>query len=127
MRGFHVTFYENLDSILSSGLFPQDTTKNNFPFALDNRERKRLFFMTDFSSSKYWFRTHHPYNWEFDVDSELSVEIEERESVIIEFEIPQELNIQNDPYAWGMTNPMSNSRFVEGVIHPSNIVDIHEV
>ena len=120
MTGFHVTHYENLDSILSSGLIPSITTENNFPFAADNRHEARIFFMSEFEAAIYWYRVHHP-SW---INNDFGNPTEKRESVIIEFEL-DEFNCYPDPYQ-NEGDRMSCAYFVTENIAPEKIVDIHE-
>ncbi len=124
MKGFHVTFMKHLDSILSEGLFPKNTTENNFLFAFDNRA-ERLFFMPDFSAAKWWFEHHHPHDWIYE-NGEFLSEIPERESVIIEFYLPTAFRVFTDPYAWSMDSSMKLSRYIEEKIKPNFILDIHD-
>ena len=121
MKGFHVTFYENLDSILTTGLEPRNTTKNNFPMANDNDE-ERLFFMIDFHASYWWFRTHHPVDYVWD-ENYYQHEVERKDSVIIEFEI-NGVFCYPDPYQCD-GGDMESAFFINAKIPPENILNIH--
>lgn len=123
MTVFHVTYLENLDSILSLGLKPTNTMENNFPLAWDNQHSERLFFMTTFEASKYWFRTHHPSDYIIR-EGGIAEECERKNSVIIEFDVDG-FDYWPDPYQ-SDSKEMVNSFYVEVVIPPERIVDIHD-
>ena len=129
MIGYHVTNLENLSSILDEGIEARITTENNFPGAMDNGHKEKVFFMTNLHSAWLWAQCHH--KWianctDDEKENELysGIEMGDEDMVIIEFNSPFSYP---DPYAWNEINYMKDSRYTEKNISSRYIVDIHEV
>jgi len=125
MKGFHVTYYEYLDSILMDGLIPHKTTECNFPFADDNRHINAVFFMVSKESSHSWFCNFHPRDYRIDKESGLAEEEDRGISVMIEFDLPENIKIFPDPYQED-SGTMKDSFYILQTISPECIVDIHD-
>ena len=121
MKGYHVTFYEYLDSILEEGLIPKNTTEENFPWADDNRH-EAVFFMTQKINAHGWYEGFHPRDFYIDPQSGEHEECNRGISVIIEFDLPGHVKVFKDPYSLCD----GDARYTKEVIRPEWIVDIHD-